>query len=127
MRHTALLPLVSSFTLTALAQIPGQTTVNATVNQGRFGNATYDYVIVGGGTSGLAIAARLAEDPSLSVAVIEAGGYYELDGTVASIIPGLAAGANVGTDATEYSTVDWNFQAQPLTVSNLQEMRPRLG
>ncbi|KAL4733272.1 hypothetical protein BDV11DRAFT_89854 [Aspergillus similis] len=127
MRHTALLPLVSSFILPALAQFPGQTTVNATVNQGRFGNATYDYVIVGGGTSGLAIAARLAEDPSLSVAVVEAGGYYELDGNIASIIPGLAAGANVGTDATEYSTVDWNFEAQPLTSANGRSLRYNRG
>jgi choline dehydrogenase len=40
-------------------------------------NATYDYVVIGGGTAGLAIAARLAEDSSVSVAVIEAGGFYE--------------------------------------------------
>ncbi|KAK3067577.1 hypothetical protein LTR53_015484 [Teratosphaeriaceae sp. CCFEE 6253] len=35
-------------------------------------NATYDYVVVGGGTAGLAIATRLAEDGRYSVAVIEA-------------------------------------------------------
>ncbi|KAL8733573.1 MAG: hypothetical protein Q9166_001981 [cf. Caloplaca sp. 2 TL-2023] len=42
-------------------------------------NATYDYVIVGGGTSGLAVAKRLAEDPAITVAVVEAGGFYELE------------------------------------------------
>ncbi len=33
----------------------------------------FDYVIIGGGTAGLTIAARLTEDPAIQVAVLEAG------------------------------------------------------
>jgi choline dehydrogenase-like flavoprotein len=33
----------------------------------------YEYVVVGGGTAGLAIAARLTENPAISVLVLEAG------------------------------------------------------
>ena len=34
---------------------------------------TFDYIIVGGGTAGLAVAGRLTEDANISVLVIEAG------------------------------------------------------
>ena len=33
----------------------------------------YDYVVVGGGTAGLCVAARLTENPDVKVGVIEAG------------------------------------------------------
>ena len=62
------------------------------------GNATFDYVIVGSGTAGLTIAARLA-DQKFRMAVVEAGGYYELIHPVARV-PGscnLGAGADVHT------------------------------
>lgn len=41
-------------------------------------SATYDYVIVGGGTAGLTLASRLSENSSVSVAVIEAGSLYQV-------------------------------------------------
>jgi choline dehydrogenase len=39
-----------------------------------FTTKEYDYVVCGGGTAGLVIAARLTEDPNVTVGVLEAGG-----------------------------------------------------
>lgn len=73
---------------------------------------TYDYIVVGGGTSGLVVASRLSEDPTVSVLVIEAGGDKSNDPFVNT--PGLI-GALYGKE--EY---DWNFSSVP-QVSRLTE------
>lgn len=41
--------------------------------------ATYDYVIIGGGTAGCVIADRLSQDSGVNVAVIEGGPSDERD------------------------------------------------
>ncbi|KAL2842465.1 hypothetical protein BJX68DRAFT_278367 [Aspergillus pseudodeflectus] len=93
-----------------------------------FGDATFDYVVVGGGTSGLAIAARLAENSGVSVAVVEAGGYYEMEGGFMSVIPGFAAAAGTGTSPLDsLMMIDWNFNTLPLTEGNDRRLRYARG
>lgn len=65
----------------------------------------YDYVIIGGGTAGLVVAARLSEDASKKVAVIEAGSNRKGDPRID--IPGLALSLYEDTD------YDWSFLTEP--------------
>ena len=85
-------------------------------------NATFDYVIVGGGTAGLTIAARLAEDLSLTVAVVEAGGFYEVDNVYFSVIPARAVFGS-GSDPKDFQPlVDWGFVTTPQAVSLIESV-----
>jgi hypothetical protein len=61
---TISLTMRATTTLGALAAFTAANTVTA---------KTYDYVIVGGGLTGLVTAARLTEDPDVSVLVLEYG------------------------------------------------------
>jgi choline dehydrogenase len=88
---------------------------------------SYDYVVVGGGTAGLAIAARLVEGGS-TVAVIEAGGSYQVEAGLTAIIPGFAAAAQVGTDPGDDGTlIDWNFVSTPQSGLNGRSLRYARG
>ncbi|RYO83274.1 hypothetical protein DL764_009474 [Monosporascus ibericus] len=73
----------------------------------------FDYVIVGGGTAGLVLANRLTEDPTVRVAVIEAGTFPEDVSGNWSQVPGYAG--NFITGAPEMS---WNFHTTPQVGAN---------
>ncbi|KAK7683859.1 hypothetical protein QCA50_013237 [Cerrena zonata] len=66
-------------------------------------NSTFDFIIIGGGTSGLLIAERLTDDPSISVAVLEAGQAVVSDTTS---VPALFT-QFIGSD------IDWGFTSVP--------------
>ena len=79
-------------------------------------NTTFDYVVVGGGTAGLTMATRLAENKNLNIAVIEAGGFYEIDNSNNSVVPGYAPRGS-GPDPADFQPlVDWGFVTTPQKV-----------
>ena len=64
----------------------------------------FDYVVVGGGTAGCALAARLSEDPGRTVCLLEAGG----SGTsVLARVPGAIVLAQ------RSAALNWRFQSAP--------------
>jgi choline dehydrogenase len=63
----------------------------------------HDYVIVGAGSAGCVLAARLSEDPATRVLLIEAGGS---DRSPRIRVPGISF--------TQYrSRLDWDFNTEP--------------
>ena len=66
--------------------------------------AAFDFVIVGAGTAGCALAGRLAEDPAVRVCLIEAGGN---DGHPFIHTPALVAAAIVNRN------LNWRFETVP--------------
>ncbi|TVY39898.1 Dehydrogenase [Lachnellula subtilissima] len=69
----------------------------------------YDFIIVGGGVSGLVVANHLTEDPSVTVLVLEAG---PLDNYEETILYPIDSGYGLGTK------YDWNLWTAPQTSLN---------
>ncbi|RBR05229.1 hypothetical protein FVER53590_12372 [Fusarium verticillioides] len=71
---------------------------------------TYDYIVVGGGTAGVAVAARLSEGlPYANILLIEAGPAVDNEPKIN--IPGMK-GSTLGTK------YDWNFTTVPQAGAN---------
>jgi choline dehydrogenase len=65
--------------------------------------SSYDYVIVGAGSAGCVLAARLSEDPEVSVAVIEAGGSDDAE----------EIGLPAAWSELFKGPFDWDFDSEP--------------
>ncbi|KZL84135.1 choline dehydrogenase [Colletotrichum incanum] len=102
-------------TLTGLAAAHDRLFSSAFGYPGR--NASYDYIIVGGGTAGLTLASRLAAT-SASVAVVEAGGFYEVENGNNSVVPLLSltgiAFIDPSPNFTPQPLMDWSLVSEPI-------------
>ena len=107
-------PCVFSAVALLLAKVSAQ---SGTFRGSSFGvpgvNASFDYVVVGGGTAGLALASRLAENSAITVAVIEAGGFYEEDNGDINVIPGQASYYSGWFPNNTQPLIDWGFVTEP--------------
>ncbi|CAE6351120.1 unnamed protein product [Rhizoctonia solani] len=70
-----------------------------------FASKSFDYVVIGGGTAGLTLAARLSENPKTTVGVIESGEYLPEDPLINTPSSAFSLAGN--------AKYDWLFKSVP--------------
>lgn len=82
-----------------------------------FLGTSYDYIVCGAGSSGCVVAARLAENPAVSVLLLEAGGTDDAP----SIVNPAVWFTNVGTPT------DWDYTSAPVPTLNGRSIAMPMG
>ena len=73
---------------------------------------TYDYIIIGAGSSGAVIASRLSENPNTKVLLIEAGNTFEnMEEIPDVLLKGMATGADWTGNLAVGTEFDWQYKA----------------
>ena len=119
MRHQASVFLVV-WTILAVLHVAAEQFSASKLLGSHFGlpgiSASYDYVIIGGGTAGLTVARRLAANASSTVAVIEAGDFYEFSNGNLSEVPAFATQFTGNDPLQKNPYLDWYMYTEPQPV-----------